>query len=146
MFENELYKQIAAMQEKDTFQYELNNDEWWNNLSEKEREHAFYAVVKRIVQAEVQEQGSYRHAIYSVFGFDESMYGRGIDCGYISLHGLIQSGIQLQKMKSVNRFEVIDDKGRTYVKYLQGAERAKYCLQDDDRTLKVFIDTDPQEY
>jgi hypothetical protein len=35
---------------------------------------------------------------------------------------------------------VIDDKGRTYVKYLKDDEGIKYSLQDDDRTLKVFID------
>ena len=48
----------------------------------------------------------------------------------------------LAKMRGVTRFEVIDDTGRAYVKYLhrdQG-ERIKYDLQDDNRTLKVFID------
>ena len=46
----------------------------------------------------------------------------------------------LAKMKSVTRFEVIDDTGRAYVKYLKDDEGIKYSLQDDDRTLKVFID------
>jgi hypothetical protein len=102
--------------------------------------------VKRIVQAEIEEQSTYRHTVYNIFGFDESMWGRGIDCGYLSLRNLIMYGIKLQKMRRVNRVEVIDDKGRTYVKYLKGAEHTKYCLQDEDRTLKVFIDEDPQEY
>ena len=44
-------------------------------------------------------------------------------------------------MKGVTRFEVIDNKGRSYVKYLDKDERIKYSLQDEDRTLKVFIDT-----
>jgi hypothetical protein len=47
---------------------------------------------------------------------------------------------EIQKMKSVNRFEVIDDTGRAYTKYLKDEEGIKYSLQDDDRTLKVFID------
>lgn len=49
---------------------------------------------------------------------------------------------KLQRMKNVTRFEVIDETGRAYVKYLhkdQG-EGIKYSLQDEDRTLKVFID------
>lgn len=46
----------------------------------------------------------------------------------------------LQAMKGVTRFEVIDDKGRTYVKYLNKEEGIFYALQDDNRTLKVFID------
>lgn len=42
--------------------------------------------------------------------------------------------------KYVTRVEVIDDAGRAYVKYLKEGEGIKYSLQDDDRTLKVFID------
>ena len=47
---------------------------------------------------------------------------------------------ELVEMKSVNRFEVIDDTGRAYVKYLKKDEGIKYSLQDDNKTLKVFID------
>ena len=46
----------------------------------------------------------------------------------------------LKEMRAVNRFEVIDDTGRAYVKYLDKDEGIKYSLQDDNRTLKVFID------
>ena len=48
-------------------------------------------------------------------------------------------GLDLEAMKGVNRFEVIDKSGRAYVKYLKNDERVKYGLQDDDCTLKVFI-------
>jgi hypothetical protein len=47
---------------------------------------------------------------------------------------------KLEAMKNVTRFEVIDDSGRAYVKYLKEGEGITYSLQDDDRTLKVFID------
>ena len=45
-----------------------------------------------------------------------------------------------EKMKAVTRFEVIDENGRAYVKYLDKDEGIKYNLQDEDKTLKVFID------
>jgi hypothetical protein len=67
--------------EKARKQYEDDNDDWWNGLTEQEREDAFYAVCKRIHKAELQDRGSYRYALYDVFGFDISMYGRGMDCG-----------------------------------------------------------------
>jgi len=35
---------------------------------------------------------------------------------------------------------VIDENGRSYTKYLKDGEKIKYSLQDDNRTLKVFID------
>jgi hypothetical protein len=47
---------------------------------------------------------------------------------------------KLEAMKGVNRFEVIDEDGRAYVKYLKEGEGIAYVLQDDDKTLKVFID------
>ena len=38
---------------------------------------------------------------------------------------------------TVNRVEVIDDTGRVYVKY--GVTKAHYELQDDEQTLKLFV-------
>ena len=132
---------LREAQKKAHEEYEAKNEEWWNGLTEEEREDAFYAVIKRMYKAEVEDRGSYRYALYDVFGFDPSMYGRGMDCGYMNLHNMIMDSFELNAMKGVNRFEVIDDTGRAYVKYLKDDERVKYGLQDDDRTLKVFIDS-----
>ena len=144
MMDEELQKsldEIREAQQKAHLEYEAKNDTWWNGLTEEEREDAFYAVIKRMYKAEAVDQGSYRYALYDVFGFDPSMYGRGMDCGYMNLHNMIMDSFELNAMKGVNRFEVIDDTGRAYVKYLKDDERVKYGLQDDDRTLKVFIDS-----
>jgi len=132
--------ELREAQQKAHSEYEAKNDAWWNGLTEEEREDAFYAVIKRMYKAEVVDRGTYRWALYDVFGFDPGMYGRGMDCGYMTLHNMLFDSFELSAMKNVTRFEVIDDKGRTYVKYLKGDERIKYSLQDDDRTLKVFID------
>jgi len=132
---------IGQEMEKARKVYEHDNDTWWNNLTETEREDAFYAVCKRLHQGELKERGSYRYVLYNVFGFDPGMYARGMDCGYMALHNAIYDGEELVTMKGVNRFEVIDSNGRAYVKYLDNGERIKYSLQDDDQTLKVFIDT-----
>ena len=45
----------------------------------------------------------------------------------------------LEAMNNVNRFEVIDQHGRSYVHYLGENESIQYSLQDDNQTLKVFI-------
>lgn len=131
---------LREAQQKAREDYEIMNDAWWNGLSEEEREEAFYAVCKRIHKAELKDRGTYRWALYDVFGFGMNMYGPGMDCGFMAIHNAIYDGEELQAIKNVTRFEVIDDKGRTYVKYLDKDERIKYSLQDDDRTLKVFID------
>jgi hypothetical protein len=131
--------ELSQELEKSRKIYEHDNDTWWNGLTEEEREDAFYAVVKRIHKAELQDRGTYRWALYDVFGFDPGMYMKGMDCGYMAVHNAIGDGEDYQAMRGVNRFEVIGD-GREFVKYLKDDERVRYCLQDDNRTLKVFID------
>ena len=46
---------------------------------------------------------------------------------------------EYEKMKNVTRLEVIDENGRGYVKYLSKNQKVRYSLQDDNRTLKIFI-------
>ena len=46
-----------------------------------------------------------------------------------------------QAMLDVNRIEVIDGTGRICVRYLDKDEQVRYNLQDDNRTLKIFIDS-----
>jgi len=134
--------EIGQEMEKARDEYEKQNEAWWNGLSEQEREDAFYAVCKRIWQADGIDNGTYRHGLYHVFGFDPGMYGRGMDCGYMAIHNAIFDGEQMQKMHSVDRVEVVDRMGRSYTNRLEQGETVKFSLQDDDKTLKVFIDTD----
>jgi hypothetical protein len=131
---------ISQHFEKAYKQREAENDAWWNGLTEKEREDAFYAVCKRIHEGDVVKGGSYRYVLYDTFGFDPGMYVDGMNCGYMAIHNAIGDGEDYRKMSRVNRFEVIDKDGRSYIKYLDENEGIKYSLQDDDRTLKVFID------
>jgi hypothetical protein len=138
--------ELSQEMEKARKIYEHDNDTWWNGLTEEEREDAFYAVVKRIHKAELQDRGTYRWALYDVFGFDPGMYMRGMDCGYMALHNAIGDGEDYQAMRGVNRLEVIDDTGRAYTKYLKDDEAVRYSLQDDNRTLKVFVDKITKKY
>lgn len=43
----------------------------------------------------------------------------------------------------INRVEVIDNKGRQYVKY--NVEEVSFDLQDDDKTLKMYIKYEEEE-
>jgi len=136
----ETMSELGEEMQKAREDYEKENEEWWNGLSEQEREDAFYAVCKRIWQADGVDHGSYRHGLYHVFGFDAGMYGRGMDCGYMAIHNAIFDGEELNAMLGINRLEVIDADGRNYVRYLDKSELPKYSLQDDNKTLKIFLD------
>ena len=51
---------------------------------------AFYSVVKRIVDGELVQKGSYRYVLYEVFGFGPESYTLGMMCGFMSLHNNIE--------------------------------------------------------
>ena len=46
--------------------------------------------------------------------------------------------LSMEKLKTVTRLEIIDEKGRSYTKY--GILNKSFSLQDDNRTLKIFLD------
>ena len=43
----------------------------------------------------------------------------------------------IENLENVTRVEVIDNHGRSYIHY--NAESVEYSLQDDGKTLKIFI-------
>jgi hypothetical protein len=45
-----------------------------------------------------------------------------------------------RKFSHVSRVEVIGPEGREYVRYFEPEEFMHYVMQDDDRTLKIFIE------
>jgi len=47
---------------------------------------------------------------------------------------------ELKAMNNINRLEVIDQTGRAYVHYFYYNESVRYSLQDNNKTLKIFID------
>ena len=79
--------------------YEASVDDWWSKLPVEDREKAFYAVVSRLYKGEIEEQGSYRYILYDIFGFDASMYARGMACGFMHLHNAIDVDKSLKAME-----------------------------------------------
>ena len=45
-----------------------------------------------------------------------------------------------RKFSKISRVEVIGKEGREYVRYFKDDEYMDWDLQDDDRTLKIFIE------
>lgn len=78
----ELYKNSAEFNRK-------KEEAMWESLSQEEQLDVFCAVVRRIVRAELVDDSSYRHALYSVFKFGPEAYGRAMDAGYFDLHNSI---------------------------------------------------------
>lgn len=115
-------------------------DNAWDVLSEEQQQQMFYSVMKRLYQHRVLEGRSYRGTLYDGFGFSRGRaYSMGMECNFFDLHNMIHDALEYEAMEKVNRFEVVDSEGRSYVKYLKEDEAVQFSLQDEDRTLKVFI-------
>ena len=65
------------------------SEKLWDSLSVDEQIDVFCAVVRRLCKAELDDQGSYRYALYNVFGFHQGSYSRALDAGFMSLHNSI---------------------------------------------------------
>ena len=69
------------------------DDAWWDSLDYNGKSQAFRQITKLMHKAEVLERGSYRSALYDVFGLD---YGDGL-AHYMRLHNLIFLGIEAEQ-------------------------------------------------
>jgi hypothetical protein len=69
------------------------DDAWWDSLNCEAKGQAFRQITKLMYKAEVIDRGSYRYALYDIFGLD---YGDGL-AHYMQLHNLIIQGLETEK-------------------------------------------------
>ncbi len=91
---------------------EIENEQeaYWNSLSKDDQLKAFCAVVRRIVQGELRDKGSYRWVLYDVFGFGPESYTQGMDCGYMAIHNAIMDEDHDERLLKAfcTKFEISD--------------------------------------
>lgn len=111
--------------------------DYWYDLSDRERQRAFYCVVSMINEARLNND-SVRETLYEQFEFNPGMYAIAEDAGFMELWESYQK--QDRETKYVNRVEVIDESGRAYVN--MSVANCTLGIQDNGQTLKVFVSTD----
>lgn len=82
MDEQQMYNEAIAQREAD-------QERFWESLSKEDQLKAFCAVSRRIYQGELVDHGSYRHVLYSIFGFGKEAYSAGMDAGYMAIHNAL---------------------------------------------------------
>lgn len=98
---NRMDEMIAWGEEqgKDEERLHRQMDDWWNDLSKDNQQKAFFAVVKRLNEAECIEELSYRQTLGDKFGFEPEAYYMGLLCGFMNLHNSIASKEELSEMR-----------------------------------------------
>ena len=86
--------ELGELQEDLEKQTEREMDEWWNAMSKDDQMKAFYSVMKRLVDGELEQKGSYRYVLYDVFGFGPESYMLGMMCGFMALHNSIERDVE----------------------------------------------------
>ena len=135
----ELAANLRRMSEETTDRKFSQDDleDYWFDLSEREREKAFYCVVNMLNEARELNMGM-RETLYEMFEFQPSMYNIAVDAGFQQLQKAYEK--ENNDMQYVTRVEVIDDIGRAYVNMNVGSCTTQ--LQDAGNTLKIFVSTD----
>jgi len=86
------FKEIGKIFNEVMKQTENDSEAYWNSLSQDEQLKVFCAVSRRIHKGEIVDKGSYRHVLYSVFGFGPEAYAQAQCSGYLSIHNAIYDG------------------------------------------------------
>ena len=128
-------QEIAQGCQDATDEHREQVDLWWNELSEEERQKAFYAVTQRIHQGDLKEERSYRGVLYGTFGFGADMYGAAMDSGYLSIHNAIVDGTDLMAMTGATTVEVTREDAVTRWKNIDSVS-----LQINKGILSIKID------
>lgn len=76
---------------------EANQEKYWNSLTKDQQLMVFCAVMRRLVEGELEKNGSYRYILYEVFEFGAESYMQAQNAGYIELHNSIYTKKQLQE-------------------------------------------------
>ncbi len=74
-------------------QQNAEDDAWWDSLDYDGKSQAFRQITKLMYNAEVTGRGSYRYALYDIFGLE---YGDGLTY-YMQLHNLIHQGLAAEQ-------------------------------------------------
>ena len=85
------WENLRDAMEEFTKSNEERSEALWNSFDVDQQIDLFCAVVRRLCKAELDDHGTYRHALYSVFGFHAGSYMLAQDAGFMALHNSIFS-------------------------------------------------------
>lgn len=98
LFDSPEWKELQKDQSTWEDEFEKESEDTWNALDKEDQLKVFCAISRRIFQAELRDKGTYRHALYNVFGFGTDAYAPAQISGYLSIHNAIYDGDRLSEI------------------------------------------------
>lgn len=87
---------------------EEDHDKFWNGLSKEDQLKAFCSVMRRLHKAEIEQNSSYRHTLYDVFGFGSESYVQAQVSGFLAIHNAIWDGERLGQLIDKLQLRVVE--------------------------------------
>jgi hypothetical protein len=94
MFDEELHNTFQRWE----VELEEDHNKFWNGLSKDDQLKAFCSVMRRLYKAEIEQNSSYRHTLYDVFGFGPESYVQAQVSGFLAIHNAIWDGERLGQL------------------------------------------------
>lgn len=85
------YSDLLDLIDQSKIEYAAKAKDFFNDLDYDNKLLVFYHVMNTFYENEFQDKGSYRHLLYTKFGFACDSYALGMDCGCLELHNSIYS-------------------------------------------------------
>jgi hypothetical protein len=86
----EALQELSDIQKEVEERYHDDAVAFWNNFTTDEKIKLFYYVVRNLADAELKDDfESYRHILYTRFGFPTESYMIGMMCRFMELHNSI---------------------------------------------------------
>lgn len=98
LFDSPEWKELQEKQQEWEKEFEQESEEAWNSLDKETQLKIFCAISRRIYKAELEDKGTYRHALYRVFNFGPEAYAPAQLSGYLSIHNAIYEGESVKEI------------------------------------------------
>lgn len=93
-------------------EYQKEADYFFKSLPYEDRLKVFCAISKLIYEGEIKDRGTYRHVLYSTFGFGPDSYAIAQHAGFLAIHNAIDDGENVRnyiKDFVTNHMNITDD-------------------------------------
>ena len=112
IFDSPEWQEMSNEFTKAADNYQREADDFFKSLPYDDRLKVFCAISKLIYEGEIKDRGTYRHVLYSTFGFGPDAYAAAQHAGFLAIHNAIFDGENVKNYVKdfvTNHMNITDD-------------------------------------